>query len=63
MTYSWHRVNDSVFPQNTQMLIISQATPHDEGLYYCMASKERISVQSNRAVVKVDGEEISLCGL
>ena len=58
MTYSWHRVNDSVFSQNSHMLIISQATPHDDGMYYCMASKEGISVQSNRAVVKVDGEEI-----
>ena len=58
MTYSWYRVDDIVFSQNTQVFIISQATPHDEGMYYCMASKEGISVQSNRAVVKVDGEEI-----
>ena len=63
MTYSWHRVNDSVFSQNTRVFIISQATPHDEGLYYCMASKEAISVQSDRAVVKVDGKEMSVCGL
>ena len=61
MTYSWHRDGGSVPSrsrgQNSNTLIIPRATPPDEGMYYCMASKEGISVESNRAVLRVDGEE------
>ena len=60
--YSWHRNGGSVPSrsrgQNTNTLIIPRATPPDEGMYYCMASKERISVESNRARVTVNGEDV-----
>ena len=61
VTYSWHRDGGSVPSRsrglNSNTLIITRATPPDEGLYYCMASKEGISVESNRAGVTVDGEK------
>ena len=60
VTYSWHRDDGSVPSrsrgQNSNTLTITRATPPDEGRYYCMASKEGISVESNRARVRVDGE-------
>ena len=60
MTYSWHRYGGSVPSrsrgQNTNTLTVPIATPPDEGIYYCMANKEGISVESNRARVRVDGE-------
>ena len=60
MTYSWHRDGGSVPSrsrgQNNNTLNITRATPPDEGIYYCMANKEGISVESNRARVRVDGE-------
>ena len=59
MTYSWHRDGGSVPSrsrgQNSNTLTITRATPPDEGRYYCMANKEGISVESNRARVTVDG--------
>jgi len=62
VTYSWHRVNHSIpsrsmIQNNTNTLTIVKATPYDEGVYYCMASKEGIIVESDRAIVKVDGKE------
>ena len=58
VTYSWHRVNDdSVLSQTAQKFIISRATPYDEGMYYCVASKKKVSVESNRAVVTVNGRK------
>ena len=60
VTYSWHRDGGSVPSrsrgQNSNTLTIPRATPPNEGRYYCMASKERISVESNRARVRVDGK-------
>ena len=60
--YSWRRVNGSV-PQrsqgrNTNELTISQATPPDEGMYYCIAMKEGIRAESNRAILNVDGKSL-----
>ena len=60
VTYSWHHVDDDL-PfrsrwQNSNTLTIPRATPHDEGMYYCMASKEGVSVESNRAILIVDGK-------
>ena len=40
------------------MLIVPRATPHDEGMYYCMAGKEGISIESRRATIAVDGKEL-----
>ena len=61
MTYSWHRDGGSVPSrsrgQNSNTLTIGRATPPDEGIYYCMASKEGISVESNRARARVDGKK------
>ena len=62
--YSWHRV-DGHLPshhshgQHNYTLTIHRVTPHDEGMYYCTAKKEGISVKSNFASVQVDGKEIS----
>ena len=61
VTYSWHRDGGSVPSrsrgQNSNTLTIHRATPPDEGIYYCMARKEGISVESNRARVRVDGKD------
>ena len=63
VAYSWHRDSGSVPSRSTQQnnntLTIPRATPPDEGRYYCMASKEEIIVESNRARVRVDGKIIS----
>ncbi|XP_065918202.1 receptor-type tyrosine-protein phosphatase S-like isoform X7 [Dysidea avara] len=60
VTYSWHRDDDSLPSrsrgQNSNTLTITRATPPDEGRYYCMASKEGISVESNRTRVRVDDQ-------
>ena len=62
MTYSWNRDGGSVPSrsrgQNSNTLTITRGTPPDEGRYYCMANKEGIIVESNRARVRVDGEII-----
>ena len=34
---------------------IPRLTPHDKGMYYCIATKNKIVVQSKRALVRVDG--------
>jgi len=60
VTYSWHRDGRTVPSrsrgQNSNTLTIPTATPPDGGRYYCMANKEGINVESNRARVRVDGE-------
>ena len=58
--YSWHRV-DGHLPSHSHgrhndTLIIHRATPHDEGMYYCVARKNGISVESSIALVKVNGK-------
>ena len=58
VTYSWHRINDNTFSQNTQTFILSQVTPYDEDIYYCMASKGGVNVKSDGAVVTVNGRVI-----
>ena len=64
MTYSWHRDGGSVPSKskgrNRKTLTICTATPPDEGMYYCMANKEGISVESNRATLTIDGKRIIL---
>ena len=59
--YSWHRVNGTIpsrsIGQNSDILIIPRATPHDIGEYYCTVKKENISVESNEATVTVNGEK------
>ena len=61
VTYSWHRDGGSVPSrsrrQNSNTLTISRVIPPDEGMYYCMANKDGISVESSRARVRVDGED------
>ena len=60
VTYSWHRVDGHIpsrsLGQYSDTLTIHRVTPHDEGTYYCIASKSGISVQSNNASVQVDGK-------
>ena len=60
VTYSWHRV-DGDLPsrsrgQNSNTLTIPRATPHDEGMYYCMAKKESVRVESEGVIINVDGK-------
>ena len=59
--HSWHRVGGDLPTKSrgrhSNTLTINKATPHDEGMYYCKASKNKISINSRRAVVKVDGKE------
>ena len=59
--YSWHRI-DGDLPSNSKnkhcnTFTICKATPHDEGEYYCKASKSKVSIKSRTAVVTVDGKE------
>jgi len=60
--YSWHRVDDDLplrsRGRHSNTLTIHRATPHDEGMYYCIAKKSGISIQSNNASIKVDGEKL-----
>ena len=62
--YSWHRVSGSVPSKsiglNSSTLIISKVTPYDKGLYYCIAKRKGISVQSNKAIVRVNGNKIAI---
>ena len=62
VTYSWHRVGGSVPPrsigQNNSTLTIPRITPYDNGMYYCMAKRNEISVESNRAVIRINGKEL-----
>ena len=61
-TYSWHRVDGSVSPrsigQDNSTLTIPRVTPYDEGMYYCIAIKEEITVESNKARLNVNGKEL-----
>ena len=58
-TYLWYRIGDSVptrsIGKNNSTLIIPAVTPYDVGVYYCIAKKEEISVESNKAELSVDG--------
>ena len=60
VTYSWHRVGGPLpsqsLGQNSNIFTINRATPHDEGVYYCIARKSGITVESNNASIKVDGK-------
>ena len=62
VTYSWHRVGSSVpsrsIGQNNSILTIPRATPYDIGVYYCVAERQGISVQSSEAVLRVNGKEL-----
>ena len=61
-TYSWHRVGSGVpsrsIGQNNNTLTIPRVTPYDTGMYYCIAERNSISVESDKAVVSVDGKEL-----
>ena len=64
MTYSWHRVSGSVPSrsqgQNSNELTIPKAIPPDEGMYYCIAVKDGVRVETNRTILKVDGKSMCL---
>ena len=61
MTYSWHRVDGHIpshsHGRHNDTLVIHRVTPHDEGTYYCVARKNEIRVESNIALVNVNGKE------
>ena len=63
VAYSWHRVDGSVPSrsqgQNSKRFTIPQVTPPDEGMYYCIAVKDGVRVESKRTILNVDGK--SLC--
>ena len=44
--------------QHSNTLIIRNAIPHNEGLYYCTARKRGIVVSSNNALVRVYGKDL-----
>ena len=61
VAYSWHHVDGRIpsrsLGKDSHTLTIPKVTSHDEGMYYCMASKEGIVAKSNRSVVIVNGKE------
>ena len=62
VVYSWHRVDGRVpsrsLGKNSNTFTIPRITPHDDGIYYCVATINNIIVVSNRATVRVDGEKL-----
>ena len=62
MRYSWHhddgRLLSHMRGQHSNTLIIRNAIPHNEGLYYCTARKRGIVVSSNNALVRVYGKDL-----
>lgn len=58
--YRWYRVNNSIpsgsTGYSTNMLTIHGASSVDGGIYYCIASKEGVSIVSNRASVTVNSK-------
>ena len=60
MTYSWYRVGGDVpsrsIGKNNSTLTIPRITPYDNGMYYCVAKWNKISVESNKAIISVNGE-------
>ena len=58
--YSWRRVN-GIIPsrstgQRSSTLTIPRAIPPDEGLYYCIISKDTVTVESDRVILEVNGK-------
>ena len=62
--YRWYRVNNSIpigsTGHSTNMLTIHSASSVDGGIYYCIASKEGVSVESNRASVTVNSKYLAI---
>lgn len=62
VAYSWHRVGGRVPSrsqgQNSNTFSIPRITPHDDGMYYCVATINNIIAESNRATVRADGEKL-----
>ena len=60
--YLWHRVNGHIpshsHERHNDTFTIHRTTPHDEGIYYCVAKKNGIHVRSNNALVQIDGKEL-----
>ena len=59
-SYSWHRANGRIpsrsVGQNSNVFTILMASPVDNGRYYCLVSKDGVSVESNRATITVNGK-------
>ena len=62
VAYSWHCVGGSIpsrsYGHSSGTFFIPGITPHDEGMYYCVATKMGVVVESNQATVRVDGKDI-----
>ena len=60
--YSWHYVHGGIpsksIGQNSHTLTIPRVTPYDTGKYYCIAKKDEITVESNKARLTVNGKII-----
>ena len=60
VTYSWHRDGGNVPPrsigQNNSIFTIPKVNPFDSGMYYCVAKSKGVSVESSKAVIRVDGK-------
>ena len=60
VTYSWHCDGGDIPPrsigQNNSTFTIPEVTPFDFGKYYCVAKSKGVSVESSKAVIRVDGK-------
>ena len=56
MKYEWKRHNDNSIIGNQSNLTISEATPLDEGQYYCVAMTEGGYAFSNNVTLRVNGK-------
>ena len=61
VSYSWHHVNGSIPSKsighnNNNTFIIPRTIPYDEGSYYCVAKKDNFSMESNKAIISINGE-------
>ena len=55
--YEWRRNSGSVTNRKQSSLVITRATPPDEGQYYCIAMTEGGKVFSNNVTLSVNGKE------
>ena len=65
--YLWRRVN-GMLPSRSEgrrrsTLTIRRAIPPDEGMYYCIISKDTVTVESDRATLEVNGKLVFILAI